>query len=421
MTSATDIGRSQFVRLVLGLILAQMVATGVWVLNWRGEVKDLFTFYSAGSLGNAGRNPYDMAAMKAETVKNHAVTGRTGDTDYLVAFNPPEALIIFAPLAKLPWTYACLLWLSFQTLMALGLAYLSRTFGGDGEPRWLGLALVSVVLLNPLTYRLLANGQCTMIVAASIALGQWAFESKRPVLGTLLWSLSGIKPHMAIPFLVVAFVMGGWRRFAGIVVAIGVLNVVGCLITTGTPRTLIDYVRFVTENHLIGFNTVNQDQVSSWNRVVFVLGGPAWNLTASSMLGGYAAWMIMVWLRHGRPSLSSWVPSYLLAAAAVSSVFFAISHGYDFVMLVLMAPLIFERFKLGQRWEAASLVGLIALTTIPRAVFVKANAILALSPSLSSLTLSYRALILAILAVYLLVRGQSGLRTRHNPQSDQIG
>ena len=266
-----------------------------------------------------------------------------------MAFNPPEALVLFAPLAKLSWKSASWAWLSVQTSLTLGLACLAWTFGGNGRPRWLGPALASVFLLNPLTYRLLALGQCTLLVASVIALGQWAFEARRPIFGSILWGFAGIKPQIAIPFLALAFVLGGWRRFAGVAVIIGALNLIGCLITTGTPHTLFEYVQFVTENHLIGLNRVGLDQITSWNRVLYVLGGPSLDLTAKGMITSHACWILLLWLRHGRPVTSTWVPAYALAAAAVGSVFCSLSHGYDLVMLALLAPLMIARFKLGQR------------------------------------------------------------------------
>jgi len=409
-------GASRLWWVVLGLLLAQMVSCAIWVHTWRGEERDFFAFYSGGRMGLSGQNPYDVAGMAKEQKQYHERAGRTGDPDMVFFFSPPEALVVFAPFSKLSWKYACYAWLSLQTSLALGLACLAWTFGGDGRPRWIGPALACACLLNPLTYRFLALGQCSLIVASVIALGQWAFEARRPVLGSFLWGLAGIKPQLAIPFLALAFVLGGWRRLAGVVAVIGVLNVLGCLITTGTPQTLLKYVRFVTENHLMERNRVERDQISSWNHVVYVLGGPAWDLTATGMIASNAGWFFLIWLRHGCPLISTWVPEYALAAAAVGSVFCSLSHGYDLVILALMAPLLITRFKLGQRREVASLAGLIAITTIPRAVVKTSASFLALRPGLVELALSYRSLIVAILAAYLIVRGQGGIRPSGGPK-----
>jgi len=404
--------------LLAGLVAYSALALTVQIHN---NQNDLAIYRAGASVALAGQSPYDTALIRHEVGRLLPPEDGSGVALNCGFFLPPEAIALFAPFALISWHWAELCW--FLTLTAFGLACgtLAWTFGRDSVRQGSGWAIIVVaLLLNPVTQLALVVGQTSLLFAGSIALGQYCFECGRPRLGCLLWSLTFIKPHLAIPFLVLAWVFGGWRRAAGIAFFVALLNVVGGLLTRASFAGAIDlfaeYVNYVGSGHKqVIFNLVAENfQILSWNRLVAAVGGPAIDLTIGMIFAGFTLWGLLVLARlrlcasrHTSPNWLVQCSSYLLAVTATGTLFFAQVLAYELILLVLLVPLLARYFDLGRLRDAWFLIGILLYLMVPIDVIERLAEFLALDEVSRGRTLlrSHKCFGMALLAMYLLARG----------------
>ena len=371
-----------------------------------GHAKDFLVMYQGTRTALEGRNPYH-AGMVFDT------------TDAAGFFYPPESFLVFAPFALLPWSVASWVWIGFLTLCAAACSTLAWTFQRPaGDHTKAALAILGVLLLNPLCFGAIGLGQTALLIAAGVCLGRWAFEHGRYWLGILAWSVAAIKPHLALPFLAIVVVMYGWRHFRDLVLMIVALNVLGCLLTTHNPLTLVDYVRFLGQSHLeIGYNQVNNDQIVSWNRVVYALTGANYNLRPVTMVAGLMVWGILGWIRSFHSNSREFTPALWIAYAALGSLLCVQAHGYDMVLLVMLVPQLLWLYEQGYRKDTLYIFSMLVMVMIPRFFVVELLRITHITGSASELILSYRAVVVVTLAGYLLLRGQPARRVTEASES----
>jgi hypothetical protein len=374
---------------------------------------DLAIYRAGASIALTGRSPYDSGLIQEEVGRLLPDEG-SGVALNCGFFLPPEAIAIFAPLALMSWHAAELCW--FLTLTAFGLACgkLAWTFARDQAHRGSGWAIIVVaLLLNPVTQLALVVGQTSLLFAGSIALGQYCFERGLPSLGSLLWALTFIKPHLAIPFLLLAWALGGWRRPIGIVFFVALLNLFGGLLTRGSVAGAVDlfteYLSYVGSGHKqVIFNLVAENfQILSWNRVVAAAGGPAIDLSIGTILTGFALWGLLVLGRLRWSTQWNLSPDWLLAVTATGALFFAQVLAYELILLVLLVPLIAQDFDSGRRADAWFVIAMLLYLMIPIDLTERLGELIALDESSRGRTLlrSHKCFGMALLATYLIVRG----------------
>jgi hypothetical protein len=371
---------------------------------------DLLDTYLQVRTALRGQGPYDIRLVKpayVEHLRRHGIgEGYALSNGF---YYPPEAMLLYLPLSVLPWSVAEPLWVVTLTAAAVACGTLAWTFGGGPAPRPLaGAGIVAALLLNPLTQAAIGLGQSALAIAGAIALGQWAFERGRHRLGVLAWSFAAIKPHLGIAFLALAFVLGGWRRARDLLLAIVVLNLLGCLLVTGRLTTLVDYYRYLKATHMAhAFNRVTFDQVLSWNRLVYLAGGPEINLGAASILSSYAVFGALLALRGAwGGDLRRWTPAFWLAATVTATLLCTQAKGYDMVLMVLLAPLILWLIDRRLFADALFLGALIAVASVPKGALQILCGHAGAGPGLVPVVLSHRAFVVAALALYVLVRAQ---------------
>jgi hypothetical protein len=114
------------------------------------------------------------------------------------------------------------------------------------------------------------------------------------------------------------------------------------------------------------FNRVgsNPSVITSWNRLLFALGGPLVELTAMTTLASYLVWFGIV---AGRLALEGKLPKAAWAAAvtAIAGVFCSQVIIYELLLLVLMIPWVRSLFANGYRLRGWLAVGLMCLQFIP--------------------------------------------------------
>ena len=235
---------------------------------------------------------------------------------------------------------------------------------------------------------------------------QGPYERGRPWLGALAWSLTAFKPQIGIAFVALAFALGGWRRLLEVVVAIGALNLLGGLMTTGNPLLGLEYPRHVMSylDH-DPWHKVASTHIVSCNAVVYGMTGASFELSYTLILAGYAIWGVLVMARVVTSRVPRGTPEYWLAATAAGVLLCARSHGYDLVLLVLSAPLMLTLWSQGRRADVVLLGALMALGVLPQAGFKALASRLGLGPYATLALISYRAYIAAAIGVYMLVRG----------------
>lgn len=330
---------------------------------------DFFIYRTGAVLGLRGESPYDIAKIR------HAVADQFPDPDpkpeSLVNncgyFLPPEAVVVFAPFAAVPYPVAKVLWAIVTGASAAAVLLLLRTFGTRPPTTPIGQVVPLFLLLNFLTIGIVLVGQTTLLSVGCVAAGQWCFERRRTILGALLWAIPFIKPHVALALLPLAWYLGGWRRLAAVVIAVGLLNLAGCLIIAGSPLFLRDYLAFLGSGHkAVLFNQAERNYaITSWNRLLYVASGERLLVeqTAWITLGSYLIWFGLVvgraWRTCGRPS-AAWVA----AAAAVGAVFCPQVLAYEALMLLIAVPWVRELFAGGwhiRGWAAALTLGVQAI------------------------------------------------------------
>jgi hypothetical protein len=203
---------------LLGLCLWLVYAISLWTPGMRdraGIVKgaDFLHFYTLGLLANQGRGAdlYDAYAQKAESER--LVPHSKG-----FFFQPvygPQVALLFAPLARLPYPAAAVLWMAISAAL----------YGVCCHAVWrrcpqLGRHRGTVLLLafaSPAFFNLIAHGQTSALALACFTLAYLALEAKRPLLAGLAVGMLIYKPQLGLVAAVVFVFAGQWKVVLGAV------------------------------------------------------------------------------------------------------------------------------------------------------------------------------------------------------------
>ncbi len=385
---------------------------------------DLFVYRTGAQIALAGESPYDTKRMLAVVIVNFPPK----NADDLFAHNcgfflPPQAIVLFAPFAKMKsWSEAESVWFFLLTLFGALCGTLAWTFGRTAAQRGTGWEIiVLVLLLNPVTLPTLVVGQTPLLFAGCIALGQYCFERDCPRMGCFLWAMTFFKPHLALPFLAIAAILGGGRRAGGIVLFVALLNLLGGLLTYGTFagafdlfREYVDYIGSGANKNVVFNLVVANYQILSWNRIIAAVGGPAIELQVSTVLAGFAVWatLIGIRLRLDAPwrdvfDRNKIDPAYLLAVTVVGALFFNQVLASEMLLLVLLAPLIVQHIDANRRRDVWILIGLLLFLMLPFNFMEQIGELLGLDPVSRGRTLlrSHKCFGVGALAAWLLIRG----------------
>lgn len=377
---------------------------------------DFFIYRAGSQLALDGKLPYWTPLIQARAAEQFPddKTGFAANSGY---FLPPQAIVVFLPFAKMDWGQAQLVWFILLSTMGFICGLLAYSFGRSQERLGIGWPfIVLIVWMNPITISSLMIGQTTLLFVGCLVLGQYAFENDSPRLGTFLWSITFIKPHLALPFLVLAWVLGGWKRATGIIVVVALWNLFGGLIVTGTLEGSYDLFRFYLEYLRIGHNAgafnlaAETFQIPSWNRIIAASGGPAIDLNIWMTLTGFAIWGLLVtgrlWLAGALGQVRC-DPAYLVAVTAVGALFFAQVLAYEMVLLALLAPLILQHFDAGRKGDALALIAMLLFMMLPMNLTDQLADRFGWPEETRQRTLirSHKCFGMAALALYLLIRG----------------
>jgi hypothetical protein len=378
----------------------------IWAVT-RNDFPDFFIYRAGSDLGLRGESPYDPEQIRVR------VAAQFPHLEMLIEncgfFLPPQAIVLFAPFAILPYPAAKIAWALTNGSAAFACLLLPRIFNRPREEierlRLPILIMVFVVLLAPtLTIPIIIVGQTTLLFIGSVAAGQWCFDRGRPLAGALLWSVPFLKPHLALALIPLAWYLGGWRRAALIVAVVAGLNLAGCLVTRGSPAFFWEYVEFLGSGHKsVEFNRAELNpHATSWNRLLFSFGGPLVELTAVTTIAGYLVWGGIILARcaatRTRPS-----PSWAMAAGAVGSLAVCQVLGYETLLLALTVPWLLDLMAERYRLRAAVAVALMLVQFVPYPQYLAFIESHGADPRTETILLSFRSISVALLAVVVLL------------------
>lgn len=341
--------------------------------------RDFFIYRLGAELGIRGDWPYDVPKVRALVAQQFPDPAPKFDSfvNNNGYFPPPLAILVYAPFALLPYGASKVAWAVVMFLAGYAIARLPDAFRRANErpePLPLVWRLVGVgLVLNFLSVAILAVGQTPLLFVGCVVAGQWCFEGRSrwgPWLGALLWAVPFVKPHLALPLIALAWYLGGWRRAAALFAVVAALNLIGATLAGGSPLAIRDYLAYVPTAHkAVVYNRAELNpQITSWNRLLFSLGGPLVELTIVTTVAGYLVWGGLVAGRCAaagvRPS-----PAWALAATAVGGMLCCQVLGYETLALVLTVPWIRELFAAGRKWQGAAAVMLLLLQQLPRETF----------------------------------------------------
>ncbi len=341
--------------------------------------RDFFIYRIGAHLGARGDWPYDVPKIRALVAD--AFPDPDPKFDSFVNnngyFPPPLAIVVYLPFAVLPWGAAKLAWAVAMFLAALMVARLPHAFRAadapPADPSLVWAAVGAMLVLNYLSVAIIAVGQTPLLFVGCVVAGQWCFDRGGrwgPWLGALLWAVPFVKPHLALPFIPLAWYLGGWKRAAAVFGAVAALNLIGATLAGGSPLMLKDYLDYVPTAHkAVVYNRAELNpQITSWNRLLFSLGGPLVELTIVTTVAGYLVWGGLV---IGRCAVTGERPSraWALAATAVGGMLCCQVLGYETLGLVLTVPWLRELFAAGRRAQGVAGCLLLLLQQIPREVF----------------------------------------------------
>ena len=393
-------------RRLLPLVLVGSLVPHLVYVEWAAVQNlhtDLFIYRSGAVVGLRGESPYPPDRIGPLVAAQFPEFPELATNCAFLM--PPEAILLLAPLALMPWPAAKVVWVAAGALVgAAGAVALTAAFGRRPGRLPLGsLAVVPVVLLNFMALASQVPGQTSLLAFGCVAIGQWCFERGRAWAGTVLWAVPFLKPHVAIPLLPLAWYLGGWRRAAGVAAAVAGLNAAGGLISTGSPFLIADYLREVsTRRQGVTFNRAELNpQIVSWNRAVIAAGGPVIELSVAGVLAGYAVWGMAAaaraWRAGVRPS-----PGWAAAAAAIGAVLCAQTLGYELLILGLLAPHLLDLWEARRRGWVVALVAALLVQLVPYPQFSAWVESRGVGPRWEDVLLSYRSFgLLALAAVFL--------------------
>ncbi len=338
---------------------------------------DFFIIRSGAVFALKGENPYEPEKVRALVAEQFPNDKQLIENSAF--FLPPATIPIYAPFAILPYSYAKIAWAIVQIVCAIAVLLVFRLFGTQWPSSANEQFLPVIVLLNYLTLAIIELGQTSFLFVGCVVAGQWCFERGRSLaarsrwwpafhelLGAFLWAIPFIKPHLALCLLPLAWYLGGWRRPLLILCFAATLNIVGCFMIGRSPLFLWDYVQYLGSTHkAVLFNRAEMNAaITSWNRLLYALGGPLVELTATTIIASYLVWFGVA---AGRAALVGKFPSaaWAAAVAAVGGVFCSQVLIYELLLLVLVIPWVRTLFAHGYRNRGWLAIGLICLQFIP--------------------------------------------------------
>ncbi|MDB5067736.1 MAG: hypothetical protein JWM18_4170 [Chloroflexi bacterium] len=297
------------VYLVVGVELGRSTSLGI----------DFLPTYSAG-MAVANGHPAEMYHRAGGLRHATILPGHAPSQAFL---NPPGAALVVAPLTRLPFAFASVLWALLQVVLLVAGSILFR----GGRPRRDLVAPAVLCLGGAWCFLDVVLGQWDGVTLLGVALcWRWRAQDRAVAAGLALGMLGGLaKPHLLVGMAVYLLV----RRELRLVVAAaaGALAVIVVPALLLSPHLLMDFVHSMGSS---GIDPLSQRFVSLSGLMYSWFGNSSLARVAGLLLSGAAA-VAAGWLgtRHGGDPLRR-------EAALVTLSLLITPHllGYDVVLLL---------------------------------------------------------------------------------------
>jgi len=257
--------------------------------NWN----DLAQYYATSRIWQRGQNFADAQNFGA-LWRDELHSPMNPNTARMHIAPPPGALVLFAPIAALPWSAARLVWLVALLAGFMATVAALLKFAGLSLFESRGLTFVAGCLALAPFHTGIATGNQTIVVVGLCAFGIWAAGCNRDVIAGLSFGVAcSLKPHIAGFFLlyyllhrrwrlmasaititvVLVMVAAGWMRFAGVAWLPDYLNNIkfGTAHNSFDDFTTANPIRFMLINLQVPFYSFTHSTISA-NLMAFCVG-----------------------------------------------------------------------------------------------------------------------------------------------------
>jgi hypothetical protein len=187
------------------------------MLDRSGNLKgtDFLHFYTLGSLALAHRG-VDLYNMRAQAELAAQRVPTAAGIRYLPLY-PPQVSLLFAPLARLSYPQAMILWLTFSTLLYGFCCYAFwRACPNLRDHR---LTVLILALAFPAFWHLIAWGQTSALALACFTLAFFALRAQRDFMAGLAFGCLIFKPQLGLAVAIVFLIALRWKIIAGAIVS----------------------------------------------------------------------------------------------------------------------------------------------------------------------------------------------------------
>lgn len=210
---------------------------------------DFSCFYRAGSMTIAGDGArvYDLEAQRDydQRLGTSFVDGQGREFSLPFVF-PPYTLALFAPLSRLPFPAAELVWYAVNAGMLLALPFvLQKNPAANGHA--IAAEVLAPVFFLPAVLALM-QGQPSILLLLLFAMAFVALSQKREIAAGVILALATFKPQLMLPILLALLIWRKWKTLAAMMwtgVALTGLSaaIVGWRTTLHYPRALLEFNR----------------------------------------------------------------------------------------------------------------------------------------------------------------------------------
>ncbi len=183
---------------------------------------DFWVFWAAGRLAAEGRltELYDLSAFSAFQA---SIVGDPVRQAEIHPFPyPPHALLMFRPLASIPYGAAFGVWIAVTGALFL----LVAAIGGGREDR---IDRTALLIGAPVVTIVVFSGQTGLLTAALFIAGFRLLE-RRPILAGILFGLLTFKPHLGLLIPIAVAASGQWRAMGAAAATTAALAVLSALV-----------------------------------------------------------------------------------------------------------------------------------------------------------------------------------------------
>jgi len=265
--------------------------------NWN----DLAQYYATSRLWMRGQN-FAKAENFAALWRDELNDPMSPNTARMHISPPPGALVLFVPIAVLPWASAKLAWLGvlLAGFLATVLSLLKAARLSLREPS--GLAFVAGCLALAPFHTGIATGNQTIVVVGLCAFAIWAASANCDLIAGLSFGIaSTLKPHIAGVLLLYYLLRRRWRLLAtAVAVTVMLIVLAAAWMQFAGVNWLPDYVKNVKygaeKNTIDDFTTANPGRFLLINLQV-----PLYSLTHSAKSANLLAFclgaaLIVAWI-----------------------------------------------------------------------------------------------------------------------------